>query len=131
MISVRMAATWESKIFPYFWGKELTTSIQVPMNPLPKLLKCIAPLHKRIWNCFFDVWFYPWRSATGMHIKKTFPGKAELSRFGKKIGVNKASELVEQTLTSVSETLSQHQDLLQEYPRIYKAIKQTIANCSS
>ena len=66
-----------------------------------------------------------------MHIKKTFPGKAELSRFGKKIGVNKASELVEQTLTSVSETPSQHQDLLQEYPRIYKAIKQTIANCSS
>ena len=63
--------------------------------------------------------------------KKSFPGKAELSRFGGKIGVNKASELVEQTLTSARETLRQHRDLLQEYPHIYKAIKQAIANCSS
>ena len=63
--------------------------------------------------------------------KKTFSGKVELSRFGKKIGVNNASELVEQTLTSASETLRQHRDLLSEYPHIHKTITQAITKCSS
>ena len=63
--------------------------------------------------------------------KKSFPGKTELNHFGKKIGVHKASEIIEQTLTSVSNTLRQHRDLLQEYPYIYRAIKQATTNCSS
>jgi len=63
--------------------------------------------------------------------KKSFPGKTELNHFGEKIGIHKASEIIEQTLTSVCNTLKQHRDLLQEYPHIYRAIKQAITNCSS
>jgi serine/threonine-protein kinase HipA len=61
--------------------------------------------------------------------KKTFPGKVELNRFGKKIGIKKPSEIIEQITDTVNDTLRQHQHLLEEYPLIYNAIKKANYNC--
>ena len=57
--------------------------------------------------------------------KKSFPGKAELNRFGKRIGIKKTDTIIEQTVDIVNDTLLQHKYLFEEYPFIYSAIKQT------
>ena len=61
--------------------------------------------------------------------KKAFPKKAELNRFGKRIGIKQPAEIIEQVVDSVSDTLTQHKYLFEEYPFIYRAIKRAISNC--
>jgi serine/threonine-protein kinase HipA len=62
--------------------------------------------------------------------KKSFPGKAELDRFGKKIGIKKTHEIIDQVLAGVSDSLSQYKYLFEKYPFIYNAIKRANAHCS-
>ncbi len=61
--------------------------------------------------------------------KKGFPKKNELSRFGKRIGVKKPAEIIQQIIDNVTDTLIHHKDLLQEYPLIQKAIHQAVSRC--
>ena len=62
--------------------------------------------------------------------KKSFPDRAELTRFGKRVGINKPAEIIEQCIDSISATLRHHQPLLKEYPPIYKAIKLALSSCA-
>ena len=62
--------------------------------------------------------------------KKAFPGKAELAHFGKKIGINKPSEIIEQIVDTVSDTLKQQHHLFEEHPHIYHPIEQANSNCA-
>ncbi len=63
--------------------------------------------------------------------KKAFPGKAELTRFGKKIGIKNPSGIIEQIVDTISDTLKHHQHLFEEYPFVYNAIKQANSNCAN
>ncbi len=59
--------------------------------------------------------------------KKSFPDRSELTRFGKRVGINKPAEIIEQVIVSVRSTLHHYQAILKEYPPIYKAIKQALS----
>ncbi len=54
--------------------------------------------------------------------KKAFPTRAELVRFGKRIGIKQPSGIVDEVVDTVSDTLMEHKGLFDEYPFIYKAI---------
>lgn len=62
--------------------------------------------------------------------KKAFPGKMELNRFGKRIGIKQPVEIIEQVIDSVSDTLTRYKYLFEEYPFIYRAVKRAISNCA-
>jgi hypothetical protein len=53
----------------------------------------------------------------------------ELNRFGKRIGVKKPAEIIQQVVDNVTDTLLHHKDLLQVYPLIQKAIHQAVSRC--
>ena len=57
--------------------------------------------------------------------KKSFPTRAELVRFGKKIAIKQPAEIIEQIVDTVSDTLTQHKYLFDEHPFIYQAIKRS------
>ncbi len=61
--------------------------------------------------------------------KITFPRKTELSRFGKKIGLKKTLETIEQIADTVSDTLKDQRSLFGKYPFIYKAIQRSNSHC--
>lgn len=63
--------------------------------------------------------------------KKKFPGKNELSRFGKKIGIKKHEEIIEEILDIVHDTLREHLGLFERYPFIHDAIKRVHAQCAA
>lgn len=56
--------------------------------------------------------------------KKAFPTRAELIRFGKRIGINQSSEIIDEVVDNVSATLREYKYLFDEYPFIYRAIGQ-------
>ncbi len=59
--------------------------------------------------------------------KKAFPKRAELVRFGERIGVDKPEEITEKIVTIVNETLDRHKQIFEHYPFIYRAIKNAAA----
>ncbi len=63
--------------------------------------------------------------------KKTFPGKAEMNRFGKRIGIKNPVEIIEQVVDNVSDTLTQHKYLFDGYHFIYHAIKRAISHAAN
>ena len=63
--------------------------------------------------------------------KKHFAKEKELIRFGKRIGVQQADEVIHQVLDSVSDTLKKFSDLLQNYQAIRKALQQAMSRCIS
>ncbi|MBU0681214.1 MAG: type II toxin-antitoxin system HipA family toxin [Proteobacteria bacterium] len=62
--------------------------------------------------------------------KKSFPQKAELIRFGKRIGIKQPSTIIEQVVDTVNDTLTQHKYLFDAYPIIYRAIEKATSNCA-
>ncbi|MEA3469923.1 MAG: type II toxin-antitoxin system HipA family toxin [Thermodesulfobacteriota bacterium] len=63
--------------------------------------------------------------------KKTFPGKAEMNRFGKRIGIKNPVEIIEQVVDNVSDSLTRHKYLFDEYHFIYHAIKRAISHAAN
>ncbi len=63
--------------------------------------------------------------------KKKFPSQKELSRFGKKIGIKKHGEIIEEILDTVHDTIIEYHDLLEKYPFLQNAIKRAHAQCAA
>jgi len=60
--------------------------------------------------------------------KKYFPGKTELEHFGKRLDIRQPGEIIEQVVSTVSDTLTRHKNIFEEYLFIYDAIKRAISN---
>jgi len=61
--------------------------------------------------------------------KKSFPKKAELISFGKRIGVKQPSKTVEQIVDTVNDSLKQYKYLFSDYLFIHETIQKTVDRC--
>jgi len=61
--------------------------------------------------------------------KKQFPDKKELQRFGKKLGLKKTKEIIEQFAQTVLDTLAKNKELLKELSQIEKSIRFSVSRC--
>lgn len=61
--------------------------------------------------------------------KKQFPSQKELQRFGKKLGIKKNEEIIEQLAQTVTDTLTEHKELLDGLPRIKNSLKSSVSRC--
>jgi len=63
--------------------------------------------------------------------KKQFPSQKELQRFGNKLGVKKTQETIEKFAQLITDTLSDHKELLEKSPQIANSIRSSISKCMS
>ena len=61
--------------------------------------------------------------------KKRFPNKAELKRFGDRIGIKNPEDIIQELIDNITDTLTHHKDLFEDCPFIYKAIQQAVSKC--
>jgi serine/threonine-protein kinase HipA len=61
--------------------------------------------------------------------KKRFPSQKELQRFGKKLGIKKTGDIIEQFAQTVIDTLAEYKELLEELPQIKKGIRSSVSRC--